>query len=101
MAFHHLESPDESSVTESGGMTIDNTGHLFVATRLGIQICDQPGRVVGIIRNPQPGAVTSVVFGGPGLHTLYATAGDKVYSRVMRRTGVLPWQPVKLPRPQL
>jgi gluconolactonase len=101
MAFHHLESLDESSVTEASGMTIDTTGHLFVATKLGIQICDQPGRVVGIIRNPQPGPVTSVVFGGAGLHTLYATAGDKVYARTLRRTGVLPWQPAKLPRPQL
>jgi gluconolactonase len=101
MPFHHLESPDESSVTGAAGMAIDNTGHLFVATSLGIQICDQPGRVVGVIRKPQPGVVTSVVFGGPGLHTLYATAGDKVYSRTLRRTGVLPWQPVKLPRPQL
>jgi sugar lactone lactonase YvrE/enterochelin esterase-like enzyme len=101
MAFHHLESPDESSVTDAAGITHDNTGHVYVATSLGVQICDPPGRVVGIIRNPQPGVVTSIVFGGPGLHTLYATAGDKVYSRILRRTGVLPWQPVKLPRPQL
>jgi sugar lactone lactonase YvrE/enterochelin esterase-like enzyme len=101
MPFHHLESPDENSITGADGMTIDSTGHLFVATGLGIQVVDQPGRVVGIIRNPQPGPISSVVFGGAGLHTLYATAGDKVFARVMRRTGVLPWQPVKLPRPQL
>jgi gluconolactonase len=101
MAFHHLEEPDESSVTGAGGMTIDNTGHLYVATSLGIQICDQPGRVVGIIRKPQPGVVTSVVFGGPGMQTLYATAGDKIYMRKTRRTGVYPWQPAKLPQPQL
>lgn len=101
MAFHHLEAPDESSVTEAGGMTLDTTGHLFVATKLGVQICDQPGRVVGIIRKPQGGPITSVVFGGPGLRTLYATTGDKVYARVLRRTGVLPWIPARLPRPQL
>ncbi len=101
MAFHHLEAPDEATVTGAAGMATDTTGHLFVATKLGIQICDQPGRVVGIIRKPESGAVTSVVFGGPGLHTLYATTGDRVYSRVVRRTGVLPWVPAKLPRPQL
>ena len=101
MAFHHLEAPDDSAVTQAGGMTLDTTGHLFVATKLGIQICDQPGRVVGILRKPQAGVVNSVVFGGAGLHTLYATAGDKVYARTLRRTGVLPWVPVKLPRPQL
>jgi sugar lactone lactonase YvrE/enterochelin esterase-like enzyme len=101
MAFHHLETPDEWSVTDAAGITHDSTGHVYVATSLGIQICDPPGRVVGIIRSPQSGVLTSVVFGGPGLHTLYATAGDKVYARTVRRTGVLPWQPVKLPRPQL
>jgi sugar lactone lactonase YvrE len=101
MEFHYLQSPDESTATGADGMTIDNTGHLYVTTKLGIQICDQPGRVVGIISNPQPGVVSSVVFGGAGLHTLYVAAGDKVYARTMRRTGVYPWQPVKLPRPQL
>ncbi len=101
MAFHHLEIPDTSSVTESAGLTHDNTGHVYVATNLGIQISDPPGRVVGIIRKPGPGALTSVIFGDPALQTLYATDGDKLYRRAMRRTGAFPWQPVKLPRPQL
>jgi gluconolactonase len=101
LAFHHLESPDDSSVTEAGGMASDTTGHLFVATKSGIQIVDPPGRVVAIIRKPQPGLLTSIVFGGPGLHTLYATAGDKVYARVLRRTGLPPATVAKLPRPQL
>ena len=101
MPFHRLEAPDESTVTAASGMTLDNTGHLYVATNQGIQICDQAGRPVGIIRAPQTGPLTSVVFGGPGLQTLYAASGDKIYSRKLRRTGVSPWQPIKLPRPQL
>lgn len=101
MEFHHLEAPDESTATGADGMTLDNTGHLYVTTKLGIQICDQPGRVVGIISKPQAGPISSVVFGGAGLQTLYVTAGDKVFARRMRRTGVYPWEPVKLPRPQL
>jgi gluconolactonase len=101
LAFHHLESPDDSSVTEAGGMASDTTGHLFVTTKSGIQIVDPPGRVVAIIRKPQPGVLTSIVFGGLGLHTLYATTGDKVYARVLRRTGVPPATTAKLPRPQL
>ncbi len=102
MPFHHLEATDDALTSmDSAGMTIDDTGHLFVATSLGIQICDQPGRVVGIVRNPQAGRVASVAFGGPGLHTLYATAGDKVFARKMRRTGVLTFVPAKLPRPGL
>ncbi|HEY2018380.1 MAG TPA: SMP-30/gluconolactonase/LRE family protein [Bryobacteraceae bacterium] len=103
--FYHLEIPDDVSrgPLRSGadGVTFDDQGHLYVTTKLGIQICDQAGRVVGIIRNPGAGDPSSVVFGGADLHTLYATAGDKVYKRLTRRKGVFPWQPVKLPRPQL
>ncbi len=101
MPFHHLEAPDDTWAQFAGGMTIEDTGHLFVATTQGIQICDQPGRVVGIVRNPQAGPVSGVAFGGPGLHTLYATSGDKVFARKMRRTGVLTFVPAKLPRPGL
>ena len=104
--FYHLEIPDDvarGGPLRSGadGVTFDDQGHLYVTTKPGIQICDQAGRVVGIIRNPGTSDPSSVVFGGAGLHTLYATAGDKVYKRLTRRTGVFPWQPVKLPRPQL
>ena len=103
--FYHLQLPDDVAEgpvsTQADGMTFDDTGHLYVATNLGIQICDQPGRVVGIIRQPANERITNVVFGGPGLNTLYATAGDKVWRRQIRRKGVYPWQPVKLPRPQL
>jgi gluconolactonase len=82
-------------------MTFDDQGHLYVATKMGIQICDQAGRVVGIIRNASSQDPSNVVFGGADLKTLYVTAGDKLYKRQLRRKGVFPWQPVKLPRPQL
>jgi sugar lactone lactonase YvrE len=103
--FYHLELPDDVSQgpVRSGadGMTFDSLGHLYIVTKLGIQVCDQPGRVVGIIRPPAPGDMSNVVFGGKDLKTLYVTAGGKVYKRILRRQGVFPWQPVKLPRPQL
>jgi gluconolactonase len=105
--FYFLEIPDQIYEGDHGplrsgakGMVFDNTGHLFVATKLGIQICDQLGRVVGIIRAPAPG-VSNVAFGGPDLSTLYVAAGDKVYRRHLRRAGYHPWQPLKPPRPQL
>src|SRR5262249_10824020 len=46
--FYHLETPDDSSQAAPDGMTFDAEGHLYVATRMGVQICDQPGRVIGI-----------------------------------------------------
>jgi gluconolactonase len=103
--FYHLELPDDRDsgpVRSSGdGLTFDTLGHAYIATNLGVQVCDQPGRVVGIIRQPGSATVSNVVFGGPGMDTLYATAGDKVWRRKLRRKGFLPWQPVKPPRPQL
>ena len=68
--FHRLEIPDEveSGVLRSGadGMTVDADGFIYVATKLGIQICDPIGRVVGILNKPQAGDPSSVVFGGAG-----------------------------------
>lgn len=103
-AFYHLEvSEDETGPVRSGadGMTLDSEGYLYVATKMGIQICDQPGRVVGIIRKPQAHDPSNVVFGGPDLQTLYVTAGDKVYSRKLKRKGFFPWEPLKPPVPRL
>ncbi|MFN7993363.1 MAG: SMP-30/gluconolactonase/LRE family protein [Bryobacteraceae bacterium] len=99
--FYHLEASDESTNTGAGGMALDTEGYLYVATRIGLQVCDQPGRVVAIVRKPQEGTLSSVVFGGPDFQTLYVTAGDKVFRRHIRRTGALPWQPVKPPEPRL
>jgi sugar lactone lactonase YvrE/enterochelin esterase-like enzyme len=103
--FYHLETPDDvaEGPLRSGadGLTFDSIGWLYTATKMGIQVSDQPGRVNGIIRNPGTADLSSVVFGGADLKTLYATGGGKVYKRTLRRTGVFPWAPVKLPRPQL
>jgi sugar lactone lactonase YvrE/enterochelin esterase-like enzyme len=104
-AFYHLELPDdvEHGMMRSGadGMTLDREGYLYVVTNMGIQICDQPGRVVGIISYPQPGDAANLVFGGADLQTLYLMDGDKVYRRKLRRKGFLPWEPLKPPAPQL
>ena len=56
---------------------------------------------MAILSKPSTAWLANVAFGGPGLETLYATAGDKVYRRHMRRKGFVPWAPVKPPNPQL
>ena len=105
LPFYHLELPDDvaDGPLRSGadGMAFDDQGDLFVASKVGIQICDQAGRVVGIIRKPSTADVSNLVFGGPEMNTLYVTAGDKVFKRVLRRKGVPPGKVVKLPRVQL
>jgi gluconolactonase len=99
--FYRLESSDESSSSGADGMTLDTEGYLYVATRIGLQICDQPGRVTAIVGKPQNASLSNVVFGGPDLQTLYVTNGDKVYRRHVRRKGFFPWAPVKPPVPGL
>jgi sugar lactone lactonase YvrE len=74
---------------------------MYAATELGIQVCDQAGRVTSILNAPSAAHVTGVGFGGSGLQTLYVTAGDKVYKRQVRRKGVLAGSPVKPPMPRL
>jgi sugar lactone lactonase YvrE len=82
-------------------MCVDTEGHLYVATRLGVQVCDQPGRVVAIMAKPQAGPLSNVVFGGPDLSTMYVTAGDSVFKRPLNRKGLNAWTVMKPPMPRL
>lgn len=99
--FARLETRDESSKTDAAGMTVDTLGYLYVATNLGIQVCDQPGRVVAIINPPAPGPLLGVTFGGPNFDYLYVDCGDKIYRRHMLRKGIPPGVVVKPPVPHL
>jgi sugar lactone lactonase YvrE len=99
--FFRLEADDLETATGADGMTVDDQGFLYVATRIGLQICDQLGRVEAILRKPQAGHFSNVVFGGPDLQTLYATAGNSVFRRRLRRKGVVSWAPLKPPVPKL
>ncbi len=101
--FYHLEIPDglEQGALRSGarGVAFDDQGYAYFATELGVQICDQWGRVTGIIRKPWPGVITDVAFGGTDRQTLYVTAGKRVYRRHLRRKGTLPGTDNVLPKP--
>jgi gluconolactonase len=100
--YHHLHLPDDATGSFADGMTCDRDGRLYVATAVGIQICDQPGRVNAIIDKPQPGPLSNVVFGGSELDMLYATCGDKVFRRKVRVRGVRSYaETVKPPKPRL
>ncbi len=103
--FYRLELPlagDGKLVNSwADGMTFDTAGYLYVATKSGIQICDQAGRVFGILRKPSTADPSNVVFGGKDFHTLYVTTKDKVYRRQLLHQGYLPWMPPKWPKPQL
>lgn len=98
----HLHRGDETGQSGADGMTVDTEGRLYVATRLGVQVLDQLGRVHFIIARPQPAWLSNVVFGGPDRDWLYATCGDKVYRRRLNAKGAVPWQaPIKPSAPRL
>jgi sugar lactone lactonase YvrE len=99
--YYHLHSPDSADFSGADGMKVDAGGRLYVATRLGIQVCDQPGRVTCIIPTPN-GRVANLCFGGPNFDVLYATCGDRVYKRKVKVRGVRACEvPIKPPTPRL
>lgn len=100
--YYYLHLVDGSTQSGADGMTVDAQGRLYVTTEMGIQICDQAGRVNGIISKPQNKWLANAVFGGRGLDTLFVTCSDKVYKRKTKVTGVLSFRaPTQPPPPRL
>jgi gluconolactonase len=99
--FHHLHIAPIQSDTGADGMTVDDQGRLYVATRMGVQVCDQPGRVHLILSKPQGSWLSNVVFGGKDLNTLYVTCGGSIYKRKMNAKGLSVGNVLKPPKPRL
>ncbi|HVA50379.1 MAG TPA: SMP-30/gluconolactonase/LRE family protein [Pirellulales bacterium] len=84
--YCHLHVPDTADDSGADGMRVDRDGRLYVATRMGIQVCDQAGRVNAIIPTPN-GKVSNLCFGGKDFDVLFATCGDRVYKRKVKVPG--------------
>ena len=96
--YFHLHEPDDEDMSFADGLKVDREGRLYVATRLGIQICDQAGRVNAILPLPN-GRITNLCFGGAAFDTIYATCVDKVYRRRVNTRGALAWEEPHKPAP--
>ncbi|MGQ0636875.1 MAG: SMP-30/gluconolactonase/LRE family protein [Planctomycetaceae bacterium] len=96
--FFHLHMPDSADGSGADGLRCDRDGRVYVATRMGIQVCDPPGRVNCILPTPN-GKLANVCFGGEKFDTLYAMCGDKVYKRKLKVTGAQAWQSPTKPAP--
>jgi sugar lactone lactonase YvrE/enterochelin esterase-like enzyme len=96
--YFHLHAPDTADDSGADGLRTDRDGRLWVATRMGIQVCDQAGRVNCILPTPN-GRVANFTFGGPDFDVLYAACGDKVYSRKLRVKGTNAYQAPFKPKP--
>lgn len=86
---------------EIRAMCVDTNGWLYVATSLGIQVCDQAGRVNFII--PTPKQPLDVCFGGKDLSELFIACGDAIYKRPTKAHGIVSGQmaPITPPKPKL
>ena len=99
--YYHLHEPDTAEDAGADGIRVDRDGRLYVATRMGIQVCDQAGRVNAIIPTPN-GRVSNLCFGGPDFDIVFATCGDKVFKRKLKVKGAQAFQePLKPTAPRL
>ncbi|MBI3879451.1 MAG: SMP-30/gluconolactonase/LRE family protein [Verrucomicrobia bacterium] len=99
--YYNLHVPDSADDSGADGMRVDRDGRLYVATKMGIQVCDQAGRVNCIIPTPN-GRIANLCFGGENFDTLYAACGDKVFKRKLAVKGANAWDaPNKPTAPRL
>ncbi|MGQ0634763.1 MAG: SMP-30/gluconolactonase/LRE family protein [Planctomycetaceae bacterium] len=96
--YFHLHVPDSADDSAADGLRCDRNGRLYVATRMGIQVCLVPGIVSCIIPTPN-GVIMNMGFGGEKFDTLYAMCGERVYKRKVKVTGDQAWQPPHKPVP--
>jgi sugar lactone lactonase YvrE/enterochelin esterase-like enzyme len=99
--YYHLHVPDTADDSGAEGMCVDRDGRLYVATRMGVQVADQAGRVNCIIPVPH-GPPTGLCFGGEHFDTLFVACVDGVYKRKMKVRGANAFEvPIKPRPPQL
>jgi len=96
--YDDLQMTDANDQSNADGMRVDRDGRLYVATNLGVQVCDQAGRVQCILPTPN-GRLSNLSFGGAKMDTLYATCGDKVFRRKLHVTGANGWDRPNKPAP--
>lgn len=88
--FYWLHNTENLSSDEYGKMTFDENGNMYVASKMGIQVCDQNGRVRAILTLPS-GEISSIVFGGKNRDILYVLSDGKLFRRKIDARGIESW----------
>ena len=98
-----LHAADTDDNAWPDGLKCDTAGRVFVASKIGLQVMDQLGRVNAILPiPPSNGQISNLYFGGPGFNILYITAGDKVFRRKLKTRGANNFdKPIKPVNPRL
>jgi gluconolactonase len=88
--WYWLHQTDNFGYSTVADLAVDDQGNLYAATNLGVQVCDQNGRVRAILQLPG-GPVTGLCFGGKDFDTLFVICGGKMYKRKFKVKGVPAW----------
>lgn len=74
--------------TGAAAIAADRQGNVYVCGAGGVTVLDEDGEPM--VEIALPAAATGCCFGGPGLSTLFITAGDGVWSVTTNVQGVAP-----------
>jgi gluconolactonase len=97
--WYWLHQTDNYGYSYVADLAVDENDNLYAATNLGVQVCDQNGRVRAILQLPS-GRITGLCFGGLDYNELYVICGGKLYKRTLKVKGVPAWGPPVQPKSQ-
>lgn len=96
--FYWLHNTTGDDSQQVGQMTFDENGNLYVATSMGVQVCDQNGRVRAILPLPDSATIRSLAFVGTKLYVV--NERGEIYVRELKVSGAQPWQTATSPKSQ-
>ena len=96
--FYWLHNTTGDDSQQVGQMTFDENGNLYVATSMGVQVCDQNGRVRAILPLPDSAPIRSLAFVGTKLYVV--DERGEIYVRELKVSGAQPWQTATSPKSQ-
>ena len=100
--YFWLHVPDLEDDAGAAAVCYAKEGQMFVATRMGIQICADDGPTQGILPMPDRSRVFGICLGGKDGDTLFAFCGDRIWQRKVKVHAVGTFSPlVKIDRTPL
>ena len=92
--FFWLHVADGDDDAGAAAVCYAKEGQMFVATRMGIQVCADDGPTQVILPLPDHSRVQGVCLGGAGMNTLFAFGGDKIWKRLVKPHGMGAFSPL-------
>ena len=96
--FFWLQVADLDDDAGADGMCYAKEGQLFVATRLGIQVCADDGPTQTILPLPDRARAVGVCLGGAAMDTLFAFSANRIWKRTVKvhaAGAFTPWSKVR------